>query len=923
VASNTTRTNGDLAELEATWKALRDAPAADPRGNAAAGRMVSIVRALIARDGDFSNLILDDNLDTYYLMDITVNVIPQTQQRLGELTLQLGDWLRAGQAASHALEIAVQAAMLRQDDRNRILKDAQISLSQDRNFYGTSASLQKNLPPSIAACQTAIDAFAAQLERVIAGQAASPEEVEAAGWRAREACHQLWQTSAAELDQLLAMRITNREAREETACVNLCLTLALVAIVLGWVIRSLLLARYREIAATEEELRRREQRLRALGDNLPNSAVYQVARTADGTMKHLYVSAGIERLNGISAQALMQDYTLFQRQVLPEDMPKLLAARNESIATKQPFAVVVRIRRTDGAVRWMRYSSAIHSQPDGTFVWDGIQTDITEEVKKEEQINHLNRIYAVISGINHAIVHEKNSLALFERACRIAVGEGQFRMAWIGMLDSTTQELRAAASCGAVEGYPAVQKIDLRDPEQAKGPAARCVVSGQHAICNDIEHDPLYLPWREEALRRGYRSSAGFPLKVGGRVVGVFNLYAGEPDFFDEQEVRLLLETVEDLSFALEVNRLEKERQEAELALKQSEARFSHIFKTSPIPITLSRLDDGSIVDTNDSYLRMSGFARAEVIGRTALELNLYPEPADRARIIDQVRQHGHLHQHHQKFRAKSGEIRDHILWLDSLTINGEGYLLVVALDITERLRVERRLEMTSRQLRDLTARLQTLREDERAHLSRDIHDHLGQLLTALSLDLRLIERKLAGVADPELRAALAGKIASARILANETISAVQKIATELRPAALDRLGLAAAIEAEAQSFQERTGVRCQWTLPSFPLALDPEQSTALFRIFQEMLTNVARHSRAANLVVQLSQGDDTLVLEVQDDGVGIGADDIENPRSLGLLGIRERAARLGGTVEFRRNGANGTKAVVEIPLNERTEQVP
>ena len=222
----------------------------------------------------------------------------------------------------------------------------------------------------------------------------------------------------------------------------------------------------------------------------------------------------------------------------------------------------------------------------------------------------------------------------------------------------------------------------------------------------------------------------------------------------------------------------------------------------------------------------------------------------------------------------------------------------------------------------DAISRLRSLQEEERTHLAREIHDHLGQLLTALSLDLRLIERKAAGVGDLELRAALNGKITSARALADETITAVQKIATELRPAILDRLGLEAAIESETQAFQSRTGVDCQWTLPAAPLPLEPDQATALFRVFQEILTNVARHAQASRLSVRLTQKGDEVILEVDDDGIGIRPGDIANPTSLGLLGMKERVAILGGQITFGPNNQRGTRVVVQIPVHAKVGQL-
>jgi PAS domain S-box-containing protein len=241
--------------------------------------------------------------------------------------------------------------------------------------------------------------------------------------------------------------------------------------------------------------------------------------------------------------------------------------------------------------------------------------------------------------------------------------------------------------------------------------------------------------------------------------------------------------------------------------------------------------------------------------------------------------------------------------------------------DVTERKQAEERLQQSHEQLRALSSRLESLREEERSRIAREIHDHLGQLLTALKLDMRSLERKIAGVAETELRVALAGKINSALMVADETIASVQKIASELRPGVLDRLGLPAAIEMETQAFQSRTGIPCKWNIPKDSVPLPQEHATAMFRIFQELLTNIARHAQATQVAVRLSCDEGELELHVKDDGVGIQPGDIENPKSLGLLGMRERVMILGGTIKFAGKSGKGTTVTVQLPFGKNTGQ--
>jgi PAS domain S-box-containing protein len=204
-----------------------------------------------------------------------------------------------------------------------------------------------------------------------------------------------------------------------------------------------------------------------------------------------------------------------------------------------------------------------------------IARDITEQKQAEVRIQRLNRTYAVISGINQTILHVRDPQAVLEAACRIAVDKGKLRMSWAGKFDAATQSIIPIASAGVVEGYMDLLNINLHDETRNSGPAAQCVRSGQYVICNDIAHDPIMAPWRDAALQRGYRSAVAFPLKVEGEIIGIFNLYSGDADFFDKEELLLLDEVADDIGFALEVNQNESKRKRAESELRATNARYT------------------------------------------------------------------------------------------------------------------------------------------------------------------------------------------------------------------------------------------------------------------------------------------------------------------------------------------------------------
>ena len=225
--------------------------------------------------------------------------------------------------------------------------------------------------------------------------------------------------------------------------------------------------------------------------------------------------------------------------------------------------------------------------------------------------------------------------------------------------------------------------------------------------------------------------------------------------------------------------------------------------------------------------------------------------------------------------------------------------------------RKSERLKESEDKLRRLAAHLISVREEERAHIAREIHDELGQVLTGLKMEVGALAKRLTDKA-------LIEKTDSMGKLIDSTVQTVRKIATGLRPEMLDDMGLIAAVGWQAKEFQKRTGIRCRAKLPP-EVKFDIDISTTMFRIFQEILTNVARHSRATRVDIELQIAPDKVGLEVVDNGVGITDIDMSGKKSLGLLGMHERALLFGGDVNITGTPSHGTRVSVSIPLKGRT----
>lgn len=230
-------------------------------------------------------------------------------------------------------------------------------------------------------------------------------------------------------------------------------------------------------------------------------------------------------------------------------------------------------------------------------------------------------------------------------------------------------------------------------------------------------------------------------------------------------------------------------------------------------------------------------------------------------------------------------------------------------------------IELAREKFHKLSSHVQSLREDERTRISREIHDELGQLLTGIKMELRLLENRLSKNGDRTVNHAI-DKLVEISELVDDTITSVQRISAGLRPSALDNLGLGTALIDEAGQFTQRTGIPCSIVVEDLPEKLSSEVSTTTFRIFQESLTNVARHADARRIDSRVSCDKHLLRLMIHDDGKGIDPAVADDPKSLGLLGMLERAEHVGGEVVFLRNPDKGTDVILTVPLPS-TETAP
>ena len=350
------------------------------------------------------------------------------------------------------------------------------------------------------------------------------------------------------------------------------------------------------------------------------------------------------------------------------------------------------------------------------------------------------------------------------------------------------------------------------------------------------------------------------------------------------------------------------ERTLVEDALRASEKKYRLLFNDNPLPMWINNMADHNFIDVNNAALTAYGYSKEEFLRMKLSDLDSFKNslqkhlPNEKSGVgsMDGVYEHV----------KKNGQLIKVDILTHDIIYEGKAAILSLANDITVKFEAEESLQKSNEALRDLASHLETIRENERIHMAREIHDELGQQLTGLKMDISWLSRKIQS--DDE---AIKGKMKDAISLIDKTVITVRRIATELRPSILDDLGLIAAMEWQSEEFEKRSEIKSIFTSNVSQIQVNPTVATAVFRIFQESLTNVLRHSQATEVISFFRLENDIITLFIEDNGVGFRDIEIKNKKTLGLLGMKERIQLINGKYEINGNAGKGTSVIITVPL--------
>lgn len=349
----------------------------------------------------------------------------------------------------------------------------------------------------------------------------------------------------------------------------------------------------------------------------------------------------------------------------------------------------------------------------------------------------------------------------------------------------------------------------------------------------------------------------------------------------------------------------------ADEKLRRSEHKYRLLFENNPMPMWMSSIPELNIIDVNQSALRQYGYTREEFLRLNSMDLRLLEDEDVFLKEISSAGagQPSTMQWRHKK---KDGSVIYVEIFNYQIMYEGKPVWLGLSIDITEKTRAESLLKKSYEDIRQLASHLQEVREEERTHIAREIHDELGQQLTGLKMDISWLSRKkdLDEVQRDQ-------KLKEILTFLDGTVNTVRKLSAELRPSILDDLGLVEALEWWSTEFEKRSGVPCSFQPPVRDLQIPPAIATGLFRIYQESLTNVARHANASSVVSQLDCANGRLVLKIADNGRGFDSSTTRQKKTLGLLGMKERTLMMGGSYEIISQPGNGATVIITVPFND------
>ena len=668
-------------------------------------------------------------------------------------------------------------------------------------------------------------------------------------------------------------------------------------------------------------------------------------------------NGGAERMFGYSADEMVGTSILRLVPVGQHHEEIRLLAQIQSGEKVPPFET--RRLTRDGRTLDVSIAASPIRDANGRIVGiSKIARDITAPKARESEIARLTRLYAALSQINQAIVWTRTRAELFQKICEVLIAHGGFGMGWIGWHDADTHLLEPVAVAGDDAGYIRAIRIYADDRPEGRGPTGVCFRSGRPYICNDLLDDPITLPWRTEIERRGFLSTAVFPIRLRDRVAGTLNVYAHQRNFFRDKEIALLEEAAGDISFALDNLEREELRRQAEIAA-QSEKQFSETMMESMPGILYFYDEHGRFLRWNRNFETVTRYSADEIAHMSPLDF-FSPEeqPSLRGRIAEVFEKGESFIE--ASLLAKDGAATPYLFTGRRVLFNGQPCLVGMGIDITKRIQaeaalrelnetLEQKVAMRTGEMQAALARAEAADKIKSAFLATMSHELRTPLNSIIGFTGILLQN-LAGPLNAEQAKQLGMVQGSARHLLdliNDVldISKIEAAQLEVRAEAFDLRASLERVTAAERPLAERKGLALNAFIPA-GLGEMISDRRRVEQVLINLLNNAIKFTEQGSITLAAELIDDFRVspgaapvaavrLSVSDSGIGIKPEDLatlfqpfrqldsgitrqHEGTGLGLAICRRLCALLGGDISVTSTWAKGSEFAVTLPLSIR-----
>jgi PAS domain S-box-containing protein len=543
--------------------------------------------------------------------------------------------------------------------------------------------------------------------------------------------------------------------------------------------------------------------------------------------------------------------------------------------------------------------------------------DVTEKRKREDELGRLNRTLKALSNSSLAMMRADVETAYLNEVCRIVTEDCGHALVWIGYAENDAgKTVRPVAYAGFEAGYLETLHLTWADSERGRGPTGTAIRTGQARMCRNMLIDPQFIPWRAEALKRGYASSIALPMNADGKPFGALTIYSRHADPFSQDEVDLLSELANDLAYGITAIRQRVARAAAEAALTESEVRYRSLFQAMTEGFALheivcderGRPCDYRFLDVNPAFERLTGLNLAEINGKLKSEV---PQLAGDDPLWTE--KFGQV-----ALTGKPAHFENYSPPLDATFevfsySHAPSQFAVIFMDVSERRRMEASLLQNAAQV-EMQRHLIDQREQERLQIARDLHDGPMQELAAALFTLQCAIQDSTDETFCNTLEELRGSL-------QHQLQELRDYACELRPPTLSRFGLRTAIKSQVDTFRlKHPDIEVRYKLQTIDGHLPEQVQLGLFRIYQQAMNNVARHAHASLIEIRLKKSGGKAILEVQDNGTGFEVPkdwlELARHRHLGLVGMRERAEAVGGEIRITSTPSQGTLIWVRTSMD-------